>query len=375
MSAVVNTSTFEAALRAYQEPECPRFLNPQACKILAENHAIAMLAAKLQVKADDVREQLSVLIRRMSKAELNELMGKAAKAESALELIDALADGDLVPQEAWSAVTKLPYEGRKKTKKSVDDTRNILLRSSNGNDFSDPDALNGVFAIVSTPRSAFLALGEKGRKDKKGCMGPNVVDPSRPYDAIWNVNIIAPTLEKTVETAKRTMEMCNSTVLRVLEAFLVLIESVPELEPHAAIFKSLFAIVRSYVESEGLSPIDALALVGIKIRSLCQLIGDASVPRFHSQQLMWISNVELVFHALSDTSEHTVDEIAAAVTAYLGAQEHYVSVARDEYEGKFVEVSHVLEVARSARRESRESQEDSESRAVRKGTKRACTEL
>ena len=55
-----------------------------------------------------------------------------------------------------------------------------------------------------------------------------------------------------------------------------------------------------------------------------------------------------------------------------------MSVARAEYEGKFVEVAHVLEVARSARREDREYseiQEDSESRAVRKGTKRACTAI
>ena len=369
MSTVVKTS---AALRVNQEPECPSVLNKEACKILAENHYATKLAAKLQVKADDVSAQLSFMIRRMSKAELEERICKAAKAKSALELIDKLADGAIVPQEAWSAVTKLAFKGTE-TKKTVEDNMNILLRSSNGSYFADPDSLNGVFAIVSTPRSAFLALGE----DKKGCMGPNVVDPSRPYDEKWNVNIIAPTLEKTVETAKRTMEMCNSTVLRVLDAFLVLIQSAPELETHAAVFKSLFEIVRSYVESEGLSPIDALALVGIKIRSLCQLIGDVSVSRIHSQQSMEIVDVADLFHALSESS-HTVDDISAAVTAYLKAQEHYVSVARAEYEGKFVEVAHVLEVARSSRRESREyseSQEDSESRAVRKGTKRERSAL
>jgi hypothetical protein len=102
---------------------------------------------------------------------------------------------------------------------------------------------------------------------------------------------------------------------------------------------------------------------------------------------MEIVDVADLFHALSEVSEHTVEDIAAAVTAYLKAQEHYVSVARAEYEGKFVEVAHVLEVARSARRESREyreiqedgesqedreGQEDSESR---KGTKRERSAL
>jgi hypothetical protein len=366
MSTVVKNS---AVLRADQEPECPRFLNEQACRILAENHYIAKLSAELQELADEVRRNFRVLIRRISKTELKERICKAAQAESALELIDKLADGAIVPPEAWRAVTKSAFKGTE-TKKTMDDARNILLRSSNGSYYSDPDSINGVFAIVSTPRSAFLALGE----DKKGCMGPNVVDPSRQYERIWNVNIIAPSIEQTVETSERTMEMCNSTVLRVLDAFLVLIESVPELDEHAAVFKSLFAIVRNYVESEGLLPRDALALVGIKIRSLCQLFGDASVPRFHSQQLLRISNVASVFHALSESS-HTVDEIAAAVTAYLKAQEHYVSVARAEYEGKFVEVAHVLEVARSARRESREDRESQEDSESRKGTKRECSAL
>ena len=45
------------------------------------------------------------------------------------------------------------------------------------------------------------------------------------------------------------------------------------------------------------------------------------------------------------------------MTAYLKAQEHYVSVASKEYEGKFVEIAQVLEVAKSASRESRESRE------------------
>ena len=63
------------------------------------------------------------------------------------------------------------------------------------------------------------------------------------------------------------------------------------------------------------------------------------------------------------------EEIAAALNAYLDAQEHYVSVALAEYEGKFVMLTQLLEVAESASRASRAS------RARSKGTKRDSSAL
>jgi hypothetical protein len=342
MSTIVKTSAFEAALRA----ECPSFLNKEACKILAENHAIAKLAAKLQVKADDVREQLSVLIRRVSKAELKELMGKAKAAHVSLACIMARNEEDPVSAEDWGNLTKTRKD--QPTKKDVMNLRKMLRVPRHPYYFKESDTSVEDNGIVSNPSSPVLALG-----GNKGSMGPNVIESS---DEVRFINVIAPTLEQTEENAERTLKMCKNKVPFVLEAFVELMVSAPDLEPHAAVFKSLFAIVKQYVESEGCSPSDALARVGLEITALCQLIGDASVPRIHSQQLMEIRNVENVFHALSET-DHTVDEIAAAVTAYLKAQEHYVSVASKEYEGKFVEIAQVLEVAKSASRESRESLE------------------
>jgi hypothetical protein len=225
--------------------------------------------------------------------------------------------------------------------------------------FKESDSSVGDHGIVSNPSSPFLALGPE---EKKGSMGPNVVASGDHLP--WDVNAIAPTEDSTVETVRLTLEMCASNALFVLEALLELVKSVPELKPHAAVFSSLVEVAKAYTESDGCSPSEAVARVGLSITSLCQTIGHASVPLIHSQQLVEIRNAALVFHALSET--HTAEEIAAALNAYLDAQEHYVSVALAEYEGKFVMLTQLLEVAESASRASR---------ARSQGTKRDSSAL
>ena len=340
MSTIVKTSAFEAALRA--EPECPSDRKEEARKKLADNHTAAMLAAKLQVAADDVGEQLGVLICTLTEAVLEGRVGMSKEAHAALERIEALGEAGLVAPEDWKALTKMPLKANA-TKKDMRSLREMLSKPRAPYYFNESDTSAGYSGIVSNPSSPFMALG-----GSKGCMGPNVVESKK--DAIY-MNVIAPTPELTAENAKSTLDMCKNNVPFVLEAFLELMVSAPELEPHVAVFRTLFEIVGAYDEC---SPSDALERVGLRITALCQMIGDATMPRIHAQQLMEFECVELVFHALSESS-HTVDEIAAAVTAYLKAQEHYASVARSEYTGKFVKIADVLEVAESASRASRAS--------------------
>ena len=357
MSTIAKSCDFLPVEAAVCEETQADYLSKEAREKLAEHTKTAWLAADAQAKATEVARQFRQLIRVMDETELKSLMSKAAEAQAALECIEALAEGAVVPQAYWAALTKSPWTDRV-NKQKVRDLRRMLRVPRSGNYFKESDSSVGDHGIVSNPSSTFLGLG-----GNKGSMGPNVVASVNLL--AWDVNAIAPTEDSTVETVRLTLEMCASNALFVLEALLALVKSVPELKPHAAVFSSLVEVAKAYTESDGCSPSEAVARVGLSITSLCQTIGDASVPFMHSQQLVKIGDAALVFHALSESS-HAAEEIAAALNAYLDAQEHYVSVALAEYEGKFVMLTQLLEVAESASRASR---------ARSKGTKRDSSAL
>ena len=359
MATIAESCAFLPIEAAVCEETQADYLSKEAREKLADHTKTAWLAADAQAKAAEVARNLSQLIRVIDENELKSLLSKAAEAQAALRCIEALAEGAVVPQAYWAALTKSEWTDRV-NKQNVGKLRRMLRVPRTEYYFKESDSSVGDHGIVSNPSSPFLALGPA---EKKGSMGPNVAASGD--HLAWDVNAIAPTEDSTVETVRLTLEMCASNALFVLEALLELVKSVPELKPHAAVFSSLVEVAKAYTESDGCSPSEAVARVGLSITSLCQTIGHASVPHIHSQQLVKIGDAALVFHALSESS-HTVDEIAAALSAYLDAQEHYVSVALAEYEGKFVMLTQLLEVAESASRASR---------ARSQGTKRDSSAL
>ena len=92
----------------------------------------------------------------MDETELKSLLSKAAEAQAALRCIEGLAEGALVPQECWAALTKSPWTDRVNKQKALELRR--MLRVPRSGYFKESDSSVGDRSSSSWPSRTFFVF-------------------------------------------------------------------------------------------------------------------------------------------------------------------------------------------------------------------------
>ena len=239
-----------------------------------------------------------------------------------------LTDGFEATAEDFAALSKLPFKPESATAAAVRKSRLALTVPRTGAFFI---AAEGSQWIVSTPKSVFLGV------DEKGCAGPNVVQPLvGPIDEA-PLNVIRPRLCDTTAALEKADAACEASLPRVLEAYAVLIEGTPLLDQECkSVLLKLLEVFRAGTST---------AEYGFEVLAMFQRLGDATFPYPHFQQMLRITSAEKVAKALRDHFD--AEQVHAAVRAYCTALANYADSMAATYRAKFVPLKEALRVAQS----------------------------